>query len=176
MRSVFAYARRALVVLLLGALPASLHSQPAIAALSGDYADLVANLLPSVVNISTIRTDTVGKDAGPSTSSSRRKSLGSGFVIDPNGVIATNRHVIEGAVEITVTLHDGRILGASLIAVASGADLALLRVYPEQPLPAVTWGNSDKLRQGTPVIAIGNPLGYGSSVTSGIVSALERDI
>ena len=169
----FAHARTLLVALLLLAVPGP---RPAYAAITGDYSDLVAILLPSVVNISTVRTDTVGKDAGPTASLSRRKSLGSGFVIDPNGVIATNRHVIEGALEITVTLHDGRILGASLIAVASGADLALLRVYPDEPLPAVKWGNSDKLRQGTPVIAIGNPLGYGSSVTAGIVSALERDI
>ena len=173
MHRIFAPARWALAALLL---LAAVTPSSAIAAVAGDYSDLVASLLPSVVNISTIRTDTVGKDAGPSASLSRRKSLGSGFVIDPNGVIATNRHVIEGALEITVTLHDGRILGASLIAVASGADLALLRVYPEALLPAVKWGNSDKLRQGTPVIAIGNPLGYGSSVTAGIVSALERDI
>ncbi len=174
MRSIVECARRLSVMLVM--LPVLAMPAPAFAAQTADLSDLVASLLPSVVNISTIRTDTVGKDAGPSSSTGRRKSLGSGFVIDPNGVIATNRHVIEGAVEITVTLHDGRILGASLIAVASGADLALLRVYPEHPLPAVTWGNSDKLRQGNPVIAIGNPLGYGSSVTAGIVSALQRDI
>jgi serine protease Do len=173
MHRIFAHVRALLVAVVLLAVAGP---SPVYAAIIGDYSDLVATLLPSVVNISTIRTDTIGKDAGPSASLSRRKSLGSGFVIDPNGVIATNRHVIEGALEITVTLHDGRILGASLIAVASGADLALLRVYPDQPLPAVKWGNSDKLRQGTPVIAIGNPLGYGSSVTAGIVSALERDI
>ena len=141
-----------------------------------DYSDLVATLLPSVVNISTIRTDTVGKDAGPSTSAPRRKSLGSGFVIDPSGIIVTNRHVIEGALEITVTFNDGRILGASLMAIASAADVALLRVYPDAPLPAVKWADSDKLRQGMPVIAIGNPLGYSSTVTAGIVSALARDI
>ena len=144
-----------------------------------DYSPLVATLLPSVVNISTVRTDAPDRE-GPATDKNtppaRRKSLGSGFVIDPTGIIATNRHVIEGAVEITVTFNDGRILGGSLMAVAAGTDLALLKVYPDAPLTAVKWGDSDKLRPGMPVIAIGNPLGYSSSVTAGIISALERDI
>ena len=154
-------------------------SRLAAAEIGVDYSPLVATLLPSVVNISTVRTDAPERE-GPSTDKNspptRRKSLGSGFVIDPTGIIATNRHVIEGAVEITVTFNDGRILGGSLMAVAAGTDLALLKVYPDAPLTAVKWGDSDKLRPGMPVIAIGNPLGYSSTVTSGIISALERDI
>jgi serine protease Do len=90
-------------------------------------------------------------------------------------VILTNRHVIEDADEITVTFSDGTSLGAT-VAAAAAVDIALLRVKPPRKLPAVRWGNSAALRQGMPVLAIGNPLGYGSSVTMGIVSALERDI
>lgn len=140
-----------------------------------DLSDLVARLLPSVVNISTVRLDVPPNDAAGRPATARRRSLGSGFVIKPDGLIVTNRHVIEGASEITVTFSDGTSLGATLVA-AAVVDIALLRVNPERPLPAVKWGDSFTLRQGTPVIAIGNPLGYSSSVSSGIVSALDRDI
>lgn len=144
-----------------------------------DYSDLVATLLPSVVNISTVRYDRPAGAAAAAPGSrpvaARRRSLGSGFVIDPSGLIATNRHVIEGASEITVTFPDGTSLAATLVS-AAVIDIALLKVLPEKPLPAVKWGDSFTLRQGTPVIAIGNPLGYSSTVTTGIVSALDRDI
>jgi serine protease Do len=137
-----------------------------------DLSDLVARLLPTVVNISTVRQDAAG--AGGMVPA-RRRSLGSGFVIDPSGLIVTNRHVIERASEITVNFNDGTSLSATVVA-AAVVDIAVLRVNPERPLPAVTWGDSFTLRQGTPVIAIGNPLGYSSSVSLGIVSALDRDI
>ncbi|MCC6718634.1 MAG: trypsin-like peptidase domain-containing protein [Acetobacteraceae bacterium] len=139
-----------------------------------DVPALVAELLPSVVNISTVRYEKPASGAA-NTPAARRSSLGSGFVIDPAGVILTNRHVIEKADEITVTFSDGTSLGATVFA-AAVVDIALLKVTPAKPLPAVRWGDSFKLRQGMPVIAIGNPLGYSSSVTMGIVSALDRDI
>ena len=129
--------------------------------------DLVASLMPSVVNISVVHLDSM---------STRRRSVGSGFIIDASGLILTNRHVIENAAEITVTFHDGRSLWATLVAAATVVDIAVLRVAPERPLVAVRWGNSFSLRQGMPVIAIGNPLGYSGTVTSGIISALDRDI
>lgn len=143
-------------------------------AASPDVPALVARLLPSVVNISTVRYESAQGE--PRTvPAARRRSLGSGFVIDPAGMILTNRHVIENADEITVTFSDGTSLGAT-VAAAAGVDIALLRVQSSRPLPVVRWGNSAALRQGMPVLAIGNPLGYGSSVSMGIVSALERDI
>jgi len=139
-----------------------------------DVPALVVRLLPSVVNISTVRYE-AAPDGGKNAPAARRRSLGSGFVIDSTGIILTNRHVIENADEITVTFSDGTILGATVVA-AAVVDIALLRVMPAKPLQAVQWGNSFEVRQGMPVLAIGNPLGYGSSVSMGIVSALERDI
>src|SRR5260370_19070653 len=157
-------------------------------------ADLVATLLPSVVNISTVRfvdpapgesvatranTPSANNSAAPnnsSASSGRRRSLGSGFVIDASGIIATNRHVIEGATEISVTFNDDTTLMATLLSKSSKGDVALLKVNPLQQLAPIRWADSDQLRPGDPVLAIGNPLGFGSSVSSGIVSALDRDI
>ena len=156
------------------ALPSAAQSFRSAPGASVDVPALVARLLPSVVNISTVRYD-VPAPGTSNTPAARRRALGSGFVIDPAGVILTNRHVIENADEITVTFTDGTSLGATVIASAV-VDIALLRVVPAKPLPAVKWGNSFELRQGMPVIAIGNPLGYSSTVTMGIVSALDRDI
>jgi serine protease Do len=141
--------------------------------------DLVATLLPSVVNVSIVhlaRPAEATTQGAATTRPTRRRSVGSGFIIDPAGLILTNRHVVENAAEITVTFHDGRSLPATLVVAAAVVDLAILRVTPERPLVAAKWGDSFTLRQGTPVIAIGNPLGYSSTVTSGIVSALDRDI
>ena len=106
----------------------------------------------------------------------RITSLGSGFVIDPSGIVVTNNHVIADADEITVILNDGTKLKAELIGKDSKSDLALLRVHPEKPLKAVQFGDSDKLRLGEWVIAIGNPFSLGGTVTAGIVSARNRDI
>jgi serine protease Do len=102
--------------------------------------------------------------------------LGSGFIIDGSGLIVTNRHVIERAKDILVILHDNTLLRATLLAQADQADIALLKVTPESPLPAVRFGDSDALQVADRVLAIGNPLGLGGSVTQGIVSALNRDI
>jgi serine protease Do len=106
----------------------------------------------------------------------RVNSLGSGFIIDPSGIVVTNNHVISEADEITVILNDGARLKAELIGKDTKTDLALLRVKPEKPLTAVQFGDSDKLRLGEWVIAIGNPFSLGGTVTAGIVSARNRDI
>ncbi|HEY6995041.1 MAG TPA: DegQ family serine endoprotease [Xanthobacteraceae bacterium] len=106
----------------------------------------------------------------------RVNSLGSGFIIDPSGVVVTNNHVISEADEITVILNDGTRLKAELIGKDQKTDLALLRVKPDKPLKAVKFGDSEKLRLGEWVVAIGNPFSLGGTVTAGIVSARNRDI
>jgi serine protease Do len=106
----------------------------------------------------------------------RVNSLGSGFVIDPEGIVVTNNHVIAEADEISVVFNDGSKLKAELIGRDSKTDLAVLRVKPEKPLKAVKFGDSDKIRLGEWVVAIGNPFSLGGSVTAGIVSARNRDI
>jgi serine protease Do len=106
----------------------------------------------------------------------RVNSLGSGFIIDPAGIIVTNNHVIADADEVTVILNDGSRLKAEIIGRDTKVDLALLRVKPEKPLTAVQFGDSEKLRLGEWVVAIGNPFSLGGSVTAGIVSARNRDI
>jgi serine protease Do len=106
----------------------------------------------------------------------RVNSLGSGFVIDAGGIVVTNNHVIADADEISVILNDGTKLKAELIGKDTKTDLAVLKVASDKPLKAVKFGNSDKLRLGEWVIAIGNPFSLGGSVTAGIVSARNRDI
>jgi serine protease Do len=109
----------------------------------------------------------------------RAQSLGSGFVIayeNGEGLIVTNNHVIDGADEISAILTDNTTLKAELVGRDQRTDLALLRVKSDKPLTPVTFGNSDGLRIGDWVLAIGNPFGLGGSVTAGIVSARGRDI
>ena len=103
-------------------------------------------------------------------------SMGSGFVIDASGLIVTNNHVVEGAVSIEVHMQDDTILKAELVGRDPKTDLAVLRVKADHPLPTVGFGDSDGLRIGEWVMAIGNPYGLGGSVTLGIVSARNRDI
>jgi serine protease Do len=119
-----------------------------------------------------------GGPGGPNAERGPRRvnSLGSGFVIDGSGLIVTNNHVISEADEITAVFNDGSKLKAEVLGRDSKTDLALLRVKPEKPLKAVKFANSDKLRLGEWVIAIGNPFSLGGSVTAGIVSARNRDI
>jgi serine protease Do len=105
-----------------------------------------------------------------------KSSAGSGFVVDPTGVIVTNWHVVAGAYEIFVTFADGGRLEAQVINAARLIDLALLKVDAGKPLPAITWADSSKVQIGDSVLAIGNPLGIGTSVSRGIVSALHRNI
>ena len=104
------------------------------------------------------------------------QSLGSGFVIDATGIIITNNHVIASADEILVDFADGTQLEADVIGTDPKLDIAVLRVLPESPLTAVKFGDSDKIRVGDWALAIGNPFGQGSSVSLGIVSAINRDI
>jgi serine protease Do len=106
----------------------------------------------------------------------RVNSLGSGFIIDPSGLVVTNNHVIADADEINVILNDGTKIPAQLVGKDSKSDLALLRVHYDKPLKAVKFGDSDKLRLGEWVVAIGNPFSLGGTVTAGIVSARNRDI
>lgn len=129
-------------------------------------ADRLAPLLPAVVNIETV------------TTRAHRPYYfwGSGFLVEPSGIIVTNRHVIAGADRITVTGRDVPPLQARVTYVSGLLDLALLKVDAGKPLPVLQFADSNTLRVGDPVFAIGNPLGIGLSVSAGIVSALGRDI
>jgi len=172
-------AAAALACSLAVALPAAAAPAPE------SFADLVEQLLPTVVNISTTQSmtapemgqfeeffeDYLGPDGIPEAA-----ALGSGFIIDPDGYIVTNYHVVVGADEITVRLADDTTLQATLVGGDEKTDLALLKVESPTPLPATRWGDSEAARIGDWVIAIGNPFGLGGTVTAGIVSASGRDI
>ena len=162
-------------------------------------ADLAEGLVDGVVNISTSQTvkgskgipipelpegspfreffeDFFNKQKGNEGQPRRVQSLGSGFVITPDGLVVTNNHVIAEADEITVNFNDGTKLKAELVGRDAKTDIAVLRVKPEKPLLALNFGDSNGLRVGDWVMAIGNPFGLGGSVTLGIVSARNRDI
>jgi serine protease Do len=115
-------------------------------------------------------------DAQPQQLPRKATSLGSGFIIDASGLVVTNNHVIQDADEITVILHDNTSLKAEVVGKDTKTDIALLRVKSNKPLPFVPFGDSDKMKIGDWVLAIGNPFGLGGTVTAGIVSALTRDI
>ena len=157
------------------------------------FADLAEELLPAVVNISTTQAmpergeaenfddffeDFFERRGRPAPERPRRapSALGSGFVIDSSGYVVTNNHVIEGAEEIKVILQDDRSFDAELIGTDEKTDLALLKIDPPSDLPSVEWGDSDTMRIGDWVLAIGNPFGLGGTVTAGIISARARDI
>jgi serine protease Do len=106
----------------------------------------------------------------------KTNSLGSGFIVDTSGIVVTNNHVIADADEISVIMNDGSKFKAELVGVDKKTDLAVLKFTPSKPLTAVKFGDSDKLRLGEWVIAIGNPFSLGGTVTAGIVSARNRDI
>jgi serine protease Do len=106
----------------------------------------------------------------------KTNSLGSGFIVDTAGIVVTNNHVIADADEINVIMNDGSKFKAELVGVDKKTDLAVLKFKPTKPLIAVKFGDSDKLRLGEWVIAIGNPFSLGGTVTAGIVSARNRDI
>jgi serine protease Do len=160
----------------------------------GSFADLAEKLMPTVVNISTAQTVEMSPQDIPQfppgspfeeffkeffegqMGPRKMRSLGSGFIIDPKGLIVTNTHVINDADEIEVTLSTGEKLPAEVVGKDSKTDIALLRVKTSKVLPAARLGTSSNLRVGDWVLAIGNPFGLGGSVTSGIVSALGRDI
>jgi serine protease Do len=119
-----------------------------------------------------------GGGGGPQGERTPRRvnSLGSGFIIDKSGIVVTNNHVIADADEISVILNDGTKLKAELVGKDQKSDLAVLKVTPDKPLMAVQFGDSEKLRLGEWVVAIGNPFSLGGTVTAGIVSARNRDI
>ncbi|HMB95919.1 MAG TPA: trypsin-like peptidase domain-containing protein, partial [Tepidisphaeraceae bacterium] len=103
-------------------------------------------------------------------------SLGSGFIVHPDGYIVTNNHVIDRARQINVELVDGRKFDADLVSSDAEADLAILKIHADKPLQTLQLGDSSDLMIGEPVIAVGNPLGFSHSVSTGIVSAIHRDL
>ena len=191
-----------LAVSLVAAQPAVTSSSHAFAQGPVSVADLAEGLMSAVVNISTSQkvADNSRRNIpiprvpegspfqdffndlfpqgpdGESESPRTRSSLGSGFVIDAEGIIVTNNHVIADADEITVNFSDGSKLKAELVGTDPKTDIAVLKVKPEGKLNAVPFGDSAKARIGDWVMAIGNPFGLGGSVSLGIVSAVERDI
>jgi len=154
------------------------------------FAPVVKQVAPAVVNIYTKRTVTRrvnpfmsdpffapffgGNGLGQRMRKQAESSLGSGVIIDPDGLVVTNAHVIRGADEIKVVLADGRELDAKLALSDEASDLALLRTQSDKPLPSIDLRPSESLEVGDIVLAIGNPFGVGQTVTSGIVSAQGR--
>jgi serine protease Do len=158
------------------------------------FAELADEISPSVVNITTSAMIARPADGMPmvpegspfedffddfnapgQNGMQRSEALGSGFVISEDGYIVTNNHVIEGADEITIEFFSGEKLQAKLVGTDPKTDIALLKVEVDDPLPFVTFGNSDQMRVGDWVMAMGNPLGQGFSVSAGIVSARGRE-
>jgi serine protease Do len=189
--------RRNALLLLLVLLVASCAATPNMANARGtpeSFAPLVKRVLPAVVNIA-VTESVSGKDLlsqvppelrdTPLGRELKRKygnaqtettSAGSGFIIDPSGVIVTNRHVIEHADHIKVALTDGSELPARVIGSDELTDVAVIQVTAPHPLPAVPWGDSRGVEVGDWILAAGNPFGLGGSVTAGIVSARGRDL
>lgn len=169
--------------------------------LPGSFADLVESVKPAVVNISISGTAKGFEKNMPQfrfpegsemdeffkrffdqmprkgeRGGRKMQSLGSGFIVDAEGHVVTNNHVVNNADEITVILDDGTELDAKLVGTDKKTDLALLKVESDKDLPYVTFGNSERSRVGDWVIAIGNPFGLGGTTTTGIISARGRDI
>ncbi|MXU65538.1 DegQ family serine endoprotease [Oceanomicrobium pacificus] len=165
----------------------------------GSFADLAEQVSPAVVNITTTTNVTVEdgpggpmlpegspfeeffrdfmeRNQGRQRPSRPTSALGSGFVISADGFVVTNNHVIEEADGIQVELYDGRELDATLVGRDPKTDIALLKVEADDPLPFVPFGDSDTARVGDWVLAVGNPLGQGFSVSAGIVSARNRTL
>ena len=182
------------LAVLVAAAPGFARTAPA------SFADLAARLTPAVVNISTSQNVAGGtselmpqfppgspfedlfKDflkrqrKGKDQPKRRITSLGSGFIIDAAGLVVTNNHVINDADEITVILSDDRHFPAKLVGRDTKTDLALLKIDTKESLPHVAFGDSDAIRVGDWVLAIGNPFGLGNTVTAGILSARGRNI
>jgi len=106
----------------------------------------------------------------------KEQALGTGFIVDPSGIVVTNYHVAGQAESITVTMADGTKYPAKLLGGDQKTDLAVLKIKADKPLPYVEFGDASQVRVGQPVMAVGNPFGLGGTVTSGIVSARGRDI
>lgn len=167
---------RLIITLVLVASPA-LAQQPAGLNLARQleqvFVDVAATVTPSVVTIEVQGTDTHG--SGPFPTASPLHGLGSGFIVDAQGTIFTNNHVVQNAERIEVTLADGRAFKADVVAGDEGSDVAVIRlVDPPRNLPVSKLGDSGKVRVGQYAIAIGAPFGYSSSFTVGHVSAMGR--
>jgi len=167
-------------------------------AMPNSFADLVAEVSPAVVNITTstiinrpgdqlnvpqgspfddlFKEFTDRNNGGRPAPERRGTALGSGFLISPDGYVVTNNHVIADADEIEIELRSGEKLPARLIGTDERTDIALLKIDADTPLPYVSFGDSDAMRVGDWVLAIGNPLGQGFSVSAGIVSARGREL
>ncbi|MGH6798005.1 MAG: trypsin-like peptidase domain-containing protein, partial [Roseiarcus sp.] len=172
--------------------PAAAQARPT------NLADLVDQVADAVVNISatqTVEDKDVAPDLpkgtpfdemfeeffknhgiNPQPRARRAQSLGSGFVIDPSGIVITNNHVVGDANDIVVIFTDGRKLKATVIGKDPKVDVAVLKVESDKPLKTVKFGDSDKMRVGDGVMAVGNPFGLGETVTAGIISARNRNI
>ena len=141
---------------------------------------LITRLVPSVVGITTksmVDMKTTGEMAKASAKEMKsQQGYGTGFIIDTDGYIMTNRHVIENAYEIMVTTSDGSNMRATLVGHGNNVDLALLKVNSPKPLKPIKFGDSDNVQVGERVLVIGNPFGFGTSVTSGIVSAVNKNL
>jgi len=157
------------------------------------FADLAEKLMPSVVNISTTQTIKTTSNPFPfqfppgspfedmfkefnKPTERKATALGSGFIINKKGLIVTNNHVIQGAEDIVVTFNDKSEYKAKVIGKDPYMDLAVLEIESNEKFLPVSFGDSDKARVGDWVIAIGNPFGFGGTVTSGIISSRNRDI
>ena len=172
----------------------AVSAQPALAVPAGGYGDLVEQVSPSVVFIEV--TEKAGEAATPQLPENMPEELrkqfekmmpqggerapmrgvGSGFIISNDGLVVTNHHVVSGADSVKVKLSDGRSLSAEVIGSDPLTDVALLRITADADLPAVAFGDSDEMRVGDEVVAVGNPFGLGGTVTSGIISAKSRNI
>lgn len=187
------------------AAPLGDRAAPVVNMIPDSFAGLAERLSPAVVNITTTTTVAEvqrgpgpiipdgspfeeffrdfmerqpGGPGGPGGEPGQRRSnaLGSGFIISPDGYIVTNNHVIEQADEISIELFSGKEMTAELVGRDPRTDIALLKVESDEPLPYVEFGDSDAARVGEWVLAIGNPLGQGFSVSSGIISARNRTL
>jgi serine protease Do len=141
--------------------------------------EVVDKVRAAVVNIHSERTVQAGaqEDLFPTgTAQNRVNGMGTGIVIDPRGYIITNYHVIEEVSLIRVRLSDGGTYAAKVLARDAEADLALIKIEPSRPMPVMPFGTSSDLMLGESVVAIGNAYGYENTVTTGIVSALKRDV
>ena len=157
------------------------------------FADLAEKLMPSVVNISTTHIIKTTSNPFPfefppgspfedmfkefnKPTERKATALGSGFIIDKKGIVVTNNHVIQGAEDIFVSVNGSTEYTAKVIGTDPYMDLAILQIESNEKFAAVSFGDSDKARIGDWVIAIGNPFGFGGTVTSGIISSRNRDI
>ncbi len=194
--SIIRSTRRALAVILLSGsvscAPWAAHAGAEPDRAPGSIAAVAAKASPAVVRIITMRppnneapkaaaakpegAKSGDKPATGAPTDQATSGVASGFIIDPSGYVATNKHVIEGATSVYVVTADGVRYPATVTGTPGKTDIALLRIEPKDRLASIPFGDSDKMRVGDIVIAIGSPFGFDTSVTSGIISGVNRDI